>query len=50
MAAQNKSSTDAHRCSSKLWWPDAEMQSIVPGKECGGATLTAEQVLQGCLM
>lgn len=30
--AQNKSSTDVHRCSSKLWWPDAEMFRAVPGE------------------
>ena len=41
MEAQNKSSTDAHRCSSELWQVDAEMLGVVPGKGFGGSTLSA---------
>jgi len=43
MEAQNKSrsSTDAHRRSSDLRPPDAEMLSVVLGKELGGP-LTAQ--------
>ena len=38
------------RHSSKLWRLDAEMLSVVPGKEFGRATLTAwgTQGLKGC--
>lgn len=32
---------DAHRHNSKLWWLDAEVLSVVPGKECGGVALAA---------
>lgn len=41
MEAQNKSSTDAHRCSSELWQVDAEMLGVVPGKGFGGSSLSA---------
>ena len=39
---KSRSSTDAHRHSSKLWWPDAEMLSVVPGKEPSGATISCQ--------
>ena len=46
MDTQNKlrKSPDAHRHSSKLWWPDAEMLSVVPGEELGVVTLATWEV------
>lgn len=32
---------EAHRHSLKLWCPDAEVLSVVPGKELGESTLAA---------
>lgn len=37
-------STDAQRCSSKLWQLEEEVLSVVPGKEPGGTVLTAPGV------
>lgn len=49
---QNKwrESTDAHRCSSKLWPPDTGMLSVVTGKELAWLTACSVHGLYNCLL